>query len=260
MRRLIMTAGFAFFSGVLLGQARGGMGSAHGGFAGAPTNRISSAPAGHPPASGGRISSSSARATVRPNTQGSSGGSWTSAGFIPNHSQYGNGYAPGARRKRVSYGYPGILGYPFGYPGYYGGFGFDDNDGNDPNQQANAAANGYAASGDPDPEGYQGRADFPYADDPTDRARPAYRGRTGPAVSDESRTSVVSSDGLEHPKVILVFKDGHTLKIQNYAATRSKIFVRDTGAERDIPIASLDISATLAANEDAGVEFSLPGQ
>lgn len=67
------------------------------------------------------------------------------------------------------------------------------------------------------------------------------------------------SDGLQHPKVTLVFKDGRRLQVENYAVTQTKVLVTDKSVERDIPITALDVDATTAANDAAGVEFSLPG-
>jgi hypothetical protein len=40
--------------------------------------------------------------------------------------------------------------------------------------------------------------------------------------------------------------------------SQTKVFVRDQGTERDIAISDLDIPATTAANDQAGVDFALP--
>ena len=67
------------------------------------------------------------------------------------------------------------------------------------------------------------------------------------------------SDGLTHPKVTLIFKDGRKpLQVQNYAITQTKIYVRDQGAEQDVAISDLDVAATTTANDHAGIDFALP--
>jgi hypothetical protein len=243
MRIITSITGFAFFSGVLMAQA-GGHGGGHA--AGGPAH-IAAAPASDVGAVPGRNSSG------QPRVQGMNGGNWTSAGFIPNRSVARSRNGTANRRHQVGYGYgygyPGILGYSFGYPGDYGTLGF--NDGDDPNQQSNG---GYAANDYANPQDPNAGPDYAY-EYPPNTARPPY---TGGPVGEQPDSNEPASDGLEHPSVTLVFKDGHTLKIQNYAATRTKIFVRDPGAERDIPVSLLDISATQAANDRAGVDFSLP--
>lgn len=67
------------------------------------------------------------------------------------------------------------------------------------------------------------------------------------------------TDGLTHPKVTLIFKDGRKpLQVQNYAMTQTKIYVRDQGAEQDVAISDLDVAATMSANDRAGIDFALP--
>ncbi len=59
--------------------------------------------------------------------------------------------------------------------------------------------------------------------------------------------------------VTLVFKDGRPPEqIHNYILTRNTVFVGD-GNRREIPTDQLDLAATAKANQDAGVDFSLPG-
>jgi hypothetical protein len=69
-----------------------------------------------------------------------------------------------------------------------------------------------------------------------------------------------ATDGLDHPAVTLVFKDGRPpQKVRSYALTGSSIFVAEPGHQRTIPIADLDLPATIAQNREAGVDFQLPG-
>lgn len=67
-------------------------------------------------------------------------------------------------------------------------------------------------------------------------------------------------DGEElQPATILVFKDKrHAEMIHNYAVVGSNLYVMGRN-HRKIPLADLDIYATARANEEAGLEFKLPG-
>lgn len=59
--------------------------------------------------------------------------------------------------------------------------------------------------------------------------------------------------------VTLIFKDGRPPEqVQNYLATRSTLTVIDGEHHHDIPLADLDIPATVKANSDTGVGFQLP--
>jgi len=56
----------------------------------------------------------------------------------------------------------------------------------------------------------------------------------------------------------LVFADKHTEQIQNYAIVRQTLWVFDGSRTRKIPLSNLDIPATEKANEDQGVDFTIP--
>lgn len=59
--------------------------------------------------------------------------------------------------------------------------------------------------------------------------------------------------------VTLIFKDGRPPEqIRNYLATRTTLTVIDGSRHRDIPVAELDVPATIKANRDTGVGFQLP--
>ena len=59
--------------------------------------------------------------------------------------------------------------------------------------------------------------------------------------------------------VTLIFRDGRAPEeIHNYLATRTTLTVLDGHRRREIPIADLDLAATLKANRETGVDFQLP--
>jgi hypothetical protein len=60
----------------------------------------------------------------------------------------------------------------------------------------------------------------------------------------------------------LIFKDGHSQQVHNYAMTQSTIYLLDdvaSGRRTEIPLDRIDIAATQKTNREAGIEFSVPG-
>ena len=58
--------------------------------------------------------------------------------------------------------------------------------------------------------------------------------------------------------VVLVYKDGHQQEVKNYAIVGQTLYDLGTFVAHKIPLASLNLEATVKANEDRGVEFTLP--
>jgi hypothetical protein len=60
----------------------------------------------------------------------------------------------------------------------------------------------------------------------------------------------------------LVFKDGHSQQVHNYAMTQTTLYVLDdvaSGRRVEIPLEKIDLPATQRANQDAGIDFNVPG-
>jgi hypothetical protein len=57
---------------------------------------------------------------------------------------------------------------------------------------------------------------------------------------------------------LLVFRDGHTLEVGNYAIVGSTLFDLTLGHSRKVPLSDLDLEATRKQNDDRGVIFQLP--
>ena len=133
------------------------------------------------------------------------------------------------------YGYP-YYGYydPYLYPGWRdSGFYGDDDQAGDQQIGNDVEEENPGAEQDQDA----------YAQDPPDDPP----GR--PAASHQSR---------QEPATVLVFRDGHEKKIENYAIVASTLWnVAGTRTEK-IPLDSLDIPATIRLNEQRGVDFQLP--
>jgi hypothetical protein len=83
------------------------------------------------------------------------------------------------------------------------------------------------------------------------------------------RALAVETAAKSHTKVkllapaILVYRDGHSEELSSYSIIEGSIHTKSnywaTGVwTRDIPVADLDIPATLRQNEERGVNFELP--
>ena len=110
-----------------------------------------------------------------------------------------------------------------------------------------------AASPDSAPQGPDGP--YGYDADSAPQEQPGPRMPYSPP-SDWAQPSPVP-ESVE--AVTLVFKDGRPPEqIHNYILTRTKLYVRDQRL-RVIPTDQLDVAATAKVNQDAGVDFQLPG-
>jgi hypothetical protein len=55
-----------------------------------------------------------------------------------------------------------------------------------------------------------------------------------------------------------VFRDQHQREIQNYAIVDEMLWIFTPQRIEKVPLAVLNVPATIKANEDRGVEFRLP--
>jgi hypothetical protein len=63
----------------------------------------------------------------------------------------------------------------------------------------------------------------------------------------------------QEPATALVFRDQHVEEVHNYAISGGTLWVLNDSAAKKIPLAQLDIPATVKINDDRGVEFQVPG-
>jgi len=86
--------------------------------------------------------------------------------------------------------------------------------------------------------------------EPEPDARPAYQ------------SMAISSTALgPEPALTIVYKDGHSQQIHNYALTRTTLLLLDeapTGRTPQIPLDTIDLPATEQVNREAGVDFKPP--
>jgi hypothetical protein len=85
-----------------------------------------------------------------------------------------------------------------------------------------------------------------------------------PPVEDSFDDSARRADATpalpEAPQLttVLVFKDGHTVELGNYAIVGANLFDLTPGHTRKVPLADIDLAATQRQNDDRGVTFALP--
>lgn len=60
------------------------------------------------------------------------------------------------------------------------------------------------------------------------------------------------------PATLLVYRDGHQAEVQNYAILGKTLWIFSGQGTHQVPLAQLDLPATKLANEDRGVNFTVP--
>jgi hypothetical protein len=58
--------------------------------------------------------------------------------------------------------------------------------------------------------------------------------------------------------VVLIFRDGHEQEVRNYAIMGGTLYDLDTFVASKIRLAELDLKATMKANQERGLDFSVP--
>jgi hypothetical protein len=89
---------------------------------------------------------------------------------------------------------------------------------------------------------------------PDDDYRPGYRSGYMSAPS-------ASAAPAPEPLLTVVFRDGHTKQIRNYALTHSTLIVLDdaaSGRQQRISLDQIDLAATERSAQDAGLDFHPP--
>ncbi len=150
-------------------------------------------------------------------------------------------------------GYP-YGGYPYyGYGGYYpwGYYGWDDDSlayDADNEDQDSYAGGSYQGPSYPAP--------YPENDSGLQRDVQALNGKIDRLQADVEARNRPKTD-LE-PATALVFRDQHIEEVRNYAIAGETLWVLNDKAAKKIPLAQLDLPATVKMNDDRGVDFQLP--
>jgi hypothetical protein len=166
-------------------------------------------------------------------------------------------------RNRGAFGV-GYVGIPYYAAPFAFGNAWDWNNDSDTTQQAQPAAPAGPDYGPQSPygggpydQGYGPPPRAPYSPEAYPYPPPQQNNAAGQSPAIQSAAS--PDDGLDHPPVTLVFNDGRPpVEVHSYVLTDSSVFVAEHGHQRVIPIAELDLPATIAQNREAGVDFALP--
>ncbi len=188
-------------------------------------------------------------------TRGWNGSSW-------NGGWHGNGwrgypYRPGWGWRGYpwwGFGYAG-WGYPFWGAGWYGGLGWYDSSyyADDSYTAQSYPSYVYVNPGSSDySQTYQVQQDeIDRLNNEVDRLRAS---GPPPAQSSQPQGKTIEI----HSETVLVYRDGHTEEVNNYAIVGKTIWVFNEQRAKKIPIADLDLSATKRDNEDRGIDFVVP--
>jgi hypothetical protein len=238
MRRwmYIATFGLILLSLPSWGQRRGGGGghavSGGGGFAGHSSGSVGSFRGGGSSHSGNFTHNSGVR---------------IQAGHA---NRYPHGNRPYPYRRRVfingRFFYPNGLYYPYAgyYPWYADSFDSQNDYQNNDNEQT---ADSYDGGNYPGPyrEDSGLQRDVKTLSGKIDRLQADVEARNRPKE--------------QEPATALVFRDQHVEEVHNYAIAGGTLWVLSDAAAKKIPLAQLDIPATVKMNDDRGVDFQVPG-
>jgi hypothetical protein len=78
-----------------------------------------------------------------------------------------------------------------------------------------------------------------------------------------SKAAAPAAPVVALPSAVIVFRDGHQEEIAKYVIQGDVLYTNSVGAngasrERQIPLAQLDLPASLKASKDRGAKFNLP--
>ena len=211
---------------------------------------------GHGGGGGGAHFASHGGGSVSPSfSSASSSRAFHGGGFTHgtgNHGRIGNRYNNyrglyGRRGLYPYYGYGGC--YPYGYCDWWdGSLGNDSQDSaQDTSNDQDSYAGFYQAPASPGPysENSGLQRDVQTLNGKIDRLQADIEARNHP-----------KSD-LE-PATALVFRDQHVEEVHNYAIAGGTLWVFNDQASKKIPLAQLDLDATIKKNDERGVDFQVP--
>ncbi len=113
----------------------------------------------------------------------------------------------------------------------------------------------------PSGESDEAGQDEPSAEERRQTRRPARTrkpARRAPQPSAEDAAPPKRDPEPETPATVLVFRDGRRSEVRNYAIVGELFYELSDRLPRKILLSSLDLDATVIANEERGIEFRLP--
>lgn len=161
--------------------------------------------------------------------------------------RYGQGFGRGH-----GYGYRNGYGYGYGGGAYIAPYYVpmvDASYGSD-----SGSSGPYVYSGPPSEQTLHVVIDTPAAKSRATDDEEAY---AAPPRSKEDSDADSARDARPIDPTVLIFRDGHRQEVSNYAIMGQTVYVFDAHAQK-IALSDLDVSATVKANDDRGVEFHIP--
>jgi hypothetical protein len=74
----------------------------------------------------------------------------------------------------------------------------------------------------------------------------------------QSAENEPQAPAADQPDTVLVFRDGHSIEVTNYAIVGDTIYDLSQGSRHKIALADLDLNATAKQNDARGLDFRLP--
>jgi hypothetical protein len=97
-----------------------------------------------------------------------------------------------------------------------------------------------------------------YVDDRLSRLEQQIDEMESTTKKSEPAESERQAPAAEQPGTLLVFRDGHSIEVQNYAIVGDTIYDLSQGPRHKIALADLDLKATEKENDARGLDFRLP--
>ncbi len=90
-------------------------------------------------------------------------------------------------------------------------------------------------------------------------AKPLVVPPASPQLIDVPRGMVVSKAVPSTPATIFILVNGERLESRRYVLTANQLEATINGQQRTVPTSSIDSKATIAANQERGIELLIPG-
>ena len=171
-------------------------------------------------------------------------------GFYPFHHHYYYPYAYGV--------YPSVYvgyGYPYFDNGFYAGS-YSSNQNSDYYAQQTAQLNAEIGSLNQQMQDLRDQNDS--LRDYVERSDAAAAARTPAAPQVPQSLNQPMQTQPPAPPTVLVFRDGHTTEVHNYAVVGDTLWALTDRRSQKYPLADIDIDKTVQENEKRGVEFTAP--
>ena len=97
-----------------------------------------------------------------------------------------------------------------------------------------------------------------YVDDRLSRLEQQMDEMDNPPKKSQAAEREPQMPAADQPETVLVFRDGHSIEVQNYAIVGDTIYDLSQGSRHKISLADLDLSATEKQNDERGLDFRLP--